>query len=65
MRVYVHTYIYCVVRVLRTPTPTTTTQHKSTRGLHPLEALGGLVKVALALSKLAEFTGREEPTVIT
>ncbi len=34
-------------------------------GLHPLEALGGLVKVALRLSKLAEFTGREEPTVIT
>lgn len=30
-----------------------------------LEALGGLVKVALQLSKLAEFTGREEPTVIT
>jgi phosphoglucomutase len=34
-------------------------------GLHPLEALGALVKVALQLSKLKEFTGREEPTVIT
>jgi hypothetical protein len=34
-------------------------------GLHPLEALGELVEVALKLSNLQEFTGRKEPTVIT
>jgi len=34
-------------------------------GLHPLEALGGLVKVALQLSKIGQFVGTETPTVIT
>ena len=34
-------------------------------GLHPLEALGSLVEVALKLSELEAFTGRKEPTVIT
>ncbi len=38
---------------------------KTKLGLHPLEALGELVQVALKLSKLEEFTGRKEPTVIT
>ena len=38
---------------------------KTMLGLHPLEALGELVEVALKLSNLQEFTGRKEPTVIT
>eukprot|EP00624_Nannochloropsis_granulata_P000857 evm.model.NODE_13683_length_3710_cov_32.593800.2 len=38
---------------------------KTMLGLHPLEALGELVEVALKLSNLQEFTGRTEPTVIT
>jgi len=34
-------------------------------GMHPLEALGDMVTIALTISKLKELTGFEEPTVIT
>lgn len=34
-------------------------------GMDAQEALGPLIKLALETSKLTEFTGRKEPTVIT
>jgi phosphoglucomutase len=35
------------------------------QGADAQDALAPLIKVALETSKLAEFTGRESPTVIT
>ena len=37
----------------------------SKHGLDAQDALGPIIKVALEISKLQEFTGRDEPTVIT
>ena len=37
----------------------------SKHGLDAQEALGPIIKTALEVSKLQEFTGREKPTVIT
>ena len=37
----------------------------ATHGMDAQEALGPLIKLALETSKLTEFTGRKEPTVIT
>ena len=45
--------------------PRSTIQHAHICLTGAQVALGPLVKVGLALSKLQEFTGRTEPTVIT
>ena len=37
----------------------------SKHGLDAQDALGPIIKVALDISKLQEFTGRDKPTVIT
>ena len=37
----------------------------STYGKDAAEALGPIIQIALKLSQLQEFTGREKPTVIT
>lgn len=37
----------------------------SKHGLDAQDALAPIIKIALELSKLKEFTGREKPTVIT
>jgi len=37
----------------------------SKHGMDAQEALGPIIKTALEISKLNEFTGRDKPTVIT
>ena len=37
----------------------------SKHGLDAQEALGPIIKTALEVSKLQQFTGRDKPTVIT
>ena len=37
----------------------------SKHGLDAQDALGPIIKTALEVSKLQEFTGRDKPTVIT
>ena len=37
----------------------------SKHGLDAQDALGPIIKVALDISKLQEYTGRDKPTVIT